>query len=182
MHKLLTTQSFLCGSLFLFIVACCLFGDLYLNDNYWTDLSDHLQTRKKVDSGVGESIVTDTDSLAPQSRSPQSQFSEFEEKASVAKLFEQGIIITNFPFITYALQNNVPFNLFKTKFWVFTVGLQKILSLLEAEDGDVRIHAVKVVANLAAEGMHFLFRLYNSFDLENISKETDFVEHHNLAS
>ncbi|KAK8472248.1 hypothetical protein PHAVU_002G151700 [Phaseolus vulgaris] len=31
------------------------------------------------------------------------------------------------------------------------VGLQKILSLLEAEDADVRIHAVKVVANLAAE-------------------------------
>ncbi|WOG81672.1 hypothetical protein DCAR_0100823 [Daucus carota subsp. sativus] len=31
------------------------------------------------------------------------------------------------------------------------VGLQKILSLLEAEDPDVRIHAVKVVANLAAE-------------------------------
>ncbi|RWR87555.1 kinesin-like protein KIN-UB isoform X1 [Cinnamomum micranthum f. kanehirae] len=31
------------------------------------------------------------------------------------------------------------------------VGLQKILSLLESEDVDVRIHAVKVVANLAAE-------------------------------
>ncbi|KAL3598972.1 hypothetical protein D5086_006890 [Populus alba] len=31
------------------------------------------------------------------------------------------------------------------------VGLQRILSLLEVEDVDVRIHAVKVVANLAAE-------------------------------
>ncbi|KAH7549536.1 hypothetical protein JRO89_XS13G0046500 [Xanthoceras sorbifolium] len=31
------------------------------------------------------------------------------------------------------------------------VGLHKILSLLEAEDADVQIHAVKVVANLAAE-------------------------------
>lgn len=31
------------------------------------------------------------------------------------------------------------------------MGLQKILSLLEAEDADVQIHAVKVVANLAAE-------------------------------
>ncbi|KAL3687837.1 hypothetical protein R1sor_014146 [Riccia sorocarpa] len=31
------------------------------------------------------------------------------------------------------------------------VGLQKILSLLESEDVDVRVHAVKVVANLAAE-------------------------------
>lgn len=35
---------------------------------------------------------------------------------------------------------------------ILIVGLQKILSLLEAEDVDVRIHAVKVVANLAAEG------------------------------
>lgn len=34
------------------------------------------------------------------------------------------------------------------------MGLQKILSLLEAEDADVRIHAVKVVANLAAEGVY----------------------------
>ncbi|KAK7340121.1 hypothetical protein VNO77_20815 [Canavalia gladiata] len=31
------------------------------------------------------------------------------------------------------------------------VGLQKILSLLESDDSNVRIHAVKVVANLAAE-------------------------------
>ncbi|KAI3453539.1 hypothetical protein Pfo_010202 [Paulownia fortunei] len=31
------------------------------------------------------------------------------------------------------------------------VGLHKILSLLESDDADVRIHAVKVVANLAAE-------------------------------
>lgn len=33
------------------------------------------------------------------------------------------------------------------------VGLHKILSLLESEDVDVRVHAVKVVANLAAEGV-----------------------------
>ncbi|KAG7028657.1 Kinesin-like protein KIN-UB, partial [Cucurbita argyrosperma subsp. argyrosperma] len=32
------------------------------------------------------------------------------------------------------------------------VGLQKILSLLDSEDANVRIHAVKVLANLAAEG------------------------------
>lgn len=36
------------------------------------------------------------------------------------------------------------------------MGLHKILSLLEAEDADVRIHAVKVVANLAAEGAFIL--------------------------
>lgn len=33
------------------------------------------------------------------------------------------------------------------------MGLHKILSLLESEDVDVRVHAVKVVANLAAEGV-----------------------------
>ena len=39
-----------------------------------------------------------------------------------------------------------------------TVGLQNILSLLEAEDTHVRIHAVKVIANLAAEGiLEFMF-------------------------
>lgn len=42
------------------------------------------------------------------------------------------------------------------------VGLQRILSLLEAEDADVRIHAVKVVANLAAEGF---FPQFSPFDL-----------------
>lgn len=40
------------------------------------------------------------------------------------------------------------------------VGLQKILSLLEAEDPDVRIHAVKVIANLAAEGI-LLFKIFS---------------------
>lgn len=34
-----------------------------------------------------------------------------------------------------------------------TVGLHKILSLLQSDDAGVRIHAVKVVANLAAEGI-----------------------------
>lgn len=41
-------------------------------------------------------------------------------------------------------------------FWLnCAVGLHKILSLLESEDVDVRVHAVKVVANLAAEGKVF---------------------------
>lgn len=38
----------------------------------------------------------------------------------------------------------------------YAVGLQKILSLLQSGDLDVQIHAVKVVANLAAEGMYRL--------------------------
>lgn len=61
------------------------------------------------------------------------------------------------------------------------VGLQKILSLLEADDADVRIHAVKVVANLAAEesnqgriveagGLTSLLMLLKSSDDETIQR------------
>lgn len=41
-----------------------------------------------------------------------------------------------------------------------SVGLQKILSLLESEEPDVRVHAVKVVANLAAEGEPDIFIIF----------------------
>ncbi|GAB2244660.1 hypothetical protein Droror1_Dr00000153 [Drosera rotundifolia] len=61
------------------------------------------------------------------------------------------------------------------------VGLHKILSLLEADDADVRIHAVKVVANLAAEetnqekiveagGLSSLLMLLESSDDETIHR------------
>ncbi|MQL96793.1 hypothetical protein Taro_029473 [Colocasia esculenta] len=61
------------------------------------------------------------------------------------------------------------------------VGLQKILSLLESEDADVRIHAVKVVANLAAEeanqeriveagGLNSLLMLLRSSEDETIRR------------
>jgi hypothetical protein len=52
---------------------------------------------------------------------------------------------------------------FLTKSNASSVGLQKILSLLEAEDADVRIHAVKVVANLAAEGFFLPTLCFNFF-------------------
>ncbi|EXC17833.1 Armadillo repeat-containing kinesin-like protein 3 [Morus notabilis] len=78
------------------------------------------ETRKRLDLNEPGRILGGIDSLMDQVRHPQLKDSGNEEKASIAKLFEQ-------------------------------VGLQKILSLLEAEDADVRIHAVKVVANLAAE-------------------------------
>ncbi|XP_062029241.1 kinesin-like protein KIN-UA [Rosa rugosa] len=77
------------------------------------------ETSRQLDrSGLGK--VGGLDSLMTQVRHLQLKESGNEDKASIAKIFEQ-------------------------------VGLQKILSLLEAEDNDVRIHAVKVVANLAAE-------------------------------
>ncbi|XP_042010084.1 kinesin-like protein KIN-UB isoform X1 [Salvia splendens] len=47
------------------------------------------------------------------------------------------------------------------------VGLQKILSLLESEDATVRKYEVKVVANLAAEGISHLL-LYASSELSNV--------------
>ncbi|KAK6947667.1 Armadillo [Dillenia turbinata] len=61
------------------------------------------------------------------------------------------------------------------------VGLQKILSLLESDDADVRIHAVKVVANLAAEeanqqkivevgGLTSLLMLLRSSDDETVHR------------
>ncbi|XP_024517579.1 kinesin-like protein KIN-UB isoform X5 [Selaginella moellendorffii] len=61
------------------------------------------------------------------------------------------------------------------------VGLQKILSLLESEDIDVRVHAVKVVANLAAEeanqekiveagGLHSLLSLLRGSEDETIRR------------
>eukprot|EP00249_Psilotum_nudum_P014072 c24649_g2_i1 orf=565-3339(-) len=61
------------------------------------------------------------------------------------------------------------------------VGLQKILSLLDSEDLDVRVHAVKVVANLAAEesnqekivevgGLNSLLMLLQSSEDETIRR------------
>ncbi|XP_028102879.1 kinesin-like protein KIN-UB isoform X2 [Camellia sinensis] len=61
------------------------------------------------------------------------------------------------------------------------VGLQKILSLLESEDANVRIHAVKVMANLAAEeanqeriveagGLTSLLMLLKTFEDETVRR------------
>lgn len=61
------------------------------------------------------------------------------------------------------------------------VGLQKILALLESEDANVRIHAVKVVANLAAEeanqkkiveagGLTSLLMLLRNFEDETVRR------------
>lgn len=86
---------------------------------------------------------------------PQLSDSESGEKASVAKLFEQGSVALVILYATFILDSfgswtNFPF--FSITSNLLIVGLHKILSLLEADDADVRIHAVKVVANLAAEG------------------------------
>lgn len=60
-------------------------------------------------------------------------------------------------------------------------GLQKVLSLLGSEDVDIRVHAVKVVANLAAEeanqekiveagGLHEMLKLLNNTEDETIRR------------
>lgn len=40
-------------------------------------------------------------------------------------------------------------------FFLLSVGLERILKLLSSEDIEVQMHALKVVANLAAEGNLF---------------------------
>ncbi|XP_068650132.1 kinesin-like protein KIN-UB isoform X1 [Aristolochia californica] len=84
------------------------------------------QTRRSLDRGGSGKVLNNLDSLVNQVRHMQLRESGNGQKASIAKLFEQDAMH-------------------------MAVGLQKILSLLESDDSDVRIHAVKVVANLAAE-------------------------------
>nr|CAB3466899.1 unnamed protein product [Digitaria exilis] len=91
------------------------------------------ETRRSLDKGDGPGkIFPGLDSLVSQTRSSQPREQSNGPKQPIAKLFEQGICIKVFHSL-------------------FSVGLQKILSLLESEEPDVRVHAVKVVANLAAE-------------------------------
>lgn len=82
------------------------------------------------------------------------------QRATIAKICEEGkissvigpnkvclILLFFFPVVT-----SIDTMIYKL-FWLHnTVGLQKILQLLTSEDSDVQVHAVKVVANLAAEG------------------------------
>ncbi|KAH9624147.1 hypothetical protein KSS87_012812, partial [Heliosperma pusillum] len=79
------------------------------------------ETGRGLDIGTSNNAQDDVDTRVSQAQQPEGNETGSDDKSSIAKLFEQG------------------------------VGLHKILSLLEAEDVDVRIHAVKVVANLAAE-------------------------------
>lgn len=78
----------------------------------------------------------------------------------LSKVTESVFFPVNYPFLYHSA--------FAEVFCWETVGLQKILSLLEAEDADVRIHAVKVVANLAAEGVSWCF-------LSVLSLSTSFI-------
>ncbi|KAK3001477.1 hypothetical protein RJ639_021873 [Escallonia herrerae] len=106
------------------------------------------ETRRNLDKGGTAKVPTSLDSLISQVRHPHLKDSANGEKATIAKLFEQGDAkLSSGSSKIYCCLCSF----FLINSCTSTVGLQKILSLLEAEDPDVRIHAVKVVANLAAE-------------------------------
>ena len=82
------------------------------------------------------------------------------QRATIAKICEEGkissvigpnkvclILLFFFPVVT-----SIDTMIHKLFGLHNTVGLQKILQLLTSEESDVQVHAVKVVANLAAEG------------------------------
>ncbi|KAK6136196.1 hypothetical protein DH2020_030087 [Rehmannia glutinosa] len=71
-----------------------------------------------------------------------------EEGKILAFLASFGLGHSSYLFVMYMILS-IPYSL--SLLFYHTVGLQKILSLLESGDIDVQIHAVKVVANLAAE-------------------------------
>lgn len=107
------------------------------------------------------------------------------EADQMRKCFERGVPRNGFNKIDPSMS---PFRHFQSKDMqngdstLFEqVGLQKILSLLESDDLNVRIHAVKVVANLAAEetnqkriveagGLTSLLMLLRTFEDETIRR------------
>lgn len=101
--------------------------------------------RRCLENGGSGSTFSATDSSMTQVRNSQFKDTGNGQKASVATLFEQGTSCLSYNW-------NITLSMCMTHI-IATVGLQKILSLLESDDANVRIHAVKVVANLAAEGI-----------------------------
>lgn len=69
----------------------------------------------------------------------------------MTNLHEQGIDKNKIKIMHFLCSLKPICIVFKTLYQL-AVGLQKILSLLESEDPNICMHAVKVVANLAAEG------------------------------
>lgn len=89
------------------------------------------------------------------------------QRATIAKICEEGMtsaVIKPYIIKIYLLTDEQSW---LTCLWFLNlVGLQKIIQLLTSEESDVQIHAVKVIANLAAEGgVQYAFRL----DLNKLS-------------
>ncbi|PNX92837.1 armadillo repeat-containing kinesin-like protein 2-like [Trifolium pratense] len=131
--------------------------------------------RRCLEGGSSGSTFSATDSSVTQVRHSQFKDAANGQKSPVATLFEQAaassVILTamaatlNCSSTAYLIVAGAappiycPFyntrinirSFMLIRNIILTVGLQKILSLLESDDANVRIHAVKVVANLAAE-------------------------------
>lgn len=78
------------------------------------------------------------------------------QRTTIAKICREGKIMPYFTFLVVTLNLasllTKLLHSFSFLFFNLEVGLDKILAMLRSEDLDVQIHAVKVVANLAAEG------------------------------
>ncbi|KAL0317341.1 UNVERIFIED_CONTAM: Kinesin-like protein KIN-UC [Sesamum angustifolium] len=94
-------------------------------------------------SYMHENTTKTTGLCNPQSshKSTRSRETILSQRNTITKICEEGKIPDLWFFVPKFSAN-------------FNVGLQKILSLLQSEDLDVQIHAVKVVANLAAEDIN----------------------------
>lgn len=80
------------------------------------------------------------------------------QRATMARLCEEGMILSR-EFSLILFWGN-PIDIFVST--SVSVGVQKILHLIKSEDLEVQIQAVKVVANLAAEGVCDFMALYIS--------------------
>ena len=78
------------------------------------------------------------------------------QRATMARLCEEGMILSR-EFSLILFWGN-PIDIFVST--SVSVGVQKILHLIRSEDVEVQIQAVKVVANLEAEGVWFHNSIY----------------------
>ena len=91
------------------------------------------------------------------------------QRDTISKIFEEGMILcinlNLFSSMSFCQCLDVFCSSASSDCWhSYTVGLSNIVGLLKSEDLDVQIHAVKMIANLAAEGMtniQFLSALYS---------------------
>lgn len=80
------------------------------------------------------------------------------QRATIAKICEEGkmFFLLSLSIFVVGKASRFP-PIFKSRgpyflFFLLSVGLERILKLLASEDIEVQMHALKVVANLAAEG------------------------------
>ncbi|KAL0322043.1 UNVERIFIED_CONTAM: Kinesin-like protein KIN-UC [Sesamum calycinum] len=115
-------------------------------------LEDNLKHSKEKISYMHENTTKTTGLCNPQSshKSTRSRETILNQRNTITKICEEGKILHLWFFVP-KFSANFNGSVDRCAKDTFKFGLQKILSLLQSEDLDVQIHAVKVVANLAAE-------------------------------